>query len=170
MRWNEPATSQKEELLFAVNEIRQCAIEGIAAKNAPLMCIVSIAQVYGADGQKFASERQRRSAVNLVLEACERAKESGFIKNNAFTANAAKGLRSLKANKECIQLVRMMISEDKHFNHRITMEQGMQSALEEYDQDSLQFFTDAFERAGYDPSRMSAFSNEQTEFNPSERY
>jgi len=38
MRWNDPKTSQKEELLFAINEMRQCAREGIATKNAPLEC------------------------------------------------------------------------------------------------------------------------------------
>jgi len=158
MRWNDPVTSNKEELLFAVNEMRQCASEGVVVKNAPLMCIVSIAELYGTDGRiksSDMSERQRRSSVNLILEACEEARRSGFIKNHAFTAKASRSLRALNANKECVQIVRSLISEGGKCRHRIAMEEGIYSASALRDHISMQLITDVFEKSGYDSSRLS---------------
>ena len=154
MRWNDPATSKKEELLFAVNEMRQAASEGIVVKNDPLMCIVSIAEVYGTDGRTkngdHLSESQRRSTVNLILEACREARRSGFIENHAFTAKAARGLRALNANKECVQFVNTLISGCGKSRHRIAMEEAIYAASKEGDHVSLQLITDVFEKSGYD--------------------
>jgi len=158
MRWNDPKTSQKEELLFAINEMRQCAREGIATKNAPLECIVRIAQVYGTEGmiEDALSEKQRRSAVNLILEACVEANRSGLIKKHTFTTEVVRSLRALKANKECIQLVvRNVISTGRKCRHRIAMEEAMYAALEERDFESLKLITEVFERSGYDSRRLS---------------
>merc|ERR1719203_822696 len=87
--------------------MRQCSREGIATKNAPLECIVRIAQVYGTAGmiENELSSKQRRSAVNLILEACVEANRSGLIKKHTFTTEVVRSLRALKANKECIQVV-----------------------------------------------------------------
>ena len=159
MRWNDPATSKKEELLFAVNEIRQAASEGIVVKNAPLMCVVSIAEVYGTDGRTKngdnMSESQRRSTVNLILEACREARRSGFIENHVFTAKATRGLCALNANKECVQIVNTLISEGGKSRHRIAMEEAIYAASEEGDHVSLKLITDVFDKSGYDSSRLS---------------
>lgn len=159
MRWDDPATSSKEELLFAVNEMRQCATEGIVVKNGPLMCIVSIADLYCSDDSRRnksdMSERQRRSSVNLILEACAEARQSGFIKNHAFTAKAVRSLRALKANKECVQIVSALISDGSNCRHRIAMEEAIYAASEENDHVSFQLITDAFEKSGHNSSRLS---------------
>lgn len=159
MKWNDPSTSQKEELLFAVNEIRQCSRDGTVAKHAPLMCIVKIAQLYDTDGrvnEGGMSEKQKQSAINLILEACEEARRSGLIQSHSFTAEAARSLRSLKANKECVKLVRSLLSDaGSKVRHRIAMVEGIRAASEERDHDSLQLLTDAFERSGYDLRRIS---------------
>ena len=159
MRWDDPATSSKEELLFAVNEMRQCATEGIVVKNGPLMCIVSIADLYCSDDSRRnksdMSERQRRSSVNLILEACAEARRSGFIKNHAFTAKAVRSLRALKANKECVQIVSALISDGSKCRHRIAMEEAIYAASEENDHVSFQLITDAFEKSGHNSSRLS---------------
>jgi len=154
MRWNDPATCKKEELLFAVNEMRQAASEGIVVKNDPLMCVVSIAEVYGTENGDNLSESQRRSTVKLILEACREARRSGFIENHAFTAKAARGLRALHANKECIQIVNTLISVGGKSRHRIAMEEAIYAASEEGDHVSLQLITDVFEKSGHDSSRL----------------
>jgi hypothetical protein len=159
MRWNDPATSKKEELLFAVNEMRQAAREGIIVENPNLMCIVSTAEVYRTDcrtknGDSM-SESQRRSSVNLILEACLEARRSGLIENHAFTAKAARGLRALNANKECVQIVNALISGGGKSRHRIAMEEAIYAASEERDHVSLRMITDVFEKSGYDSSRLS---------------
>ncbi|KAL7551131.1 hypothetical protein ACHAWF_014330 [Thalassiosira exigua] len=157
MRWNDPATSQKEELLFAINEMRTCAREGIAAKNAPLECIARIAQVYGTEGrvESVLTRSQRRSAVNLILEACVEANKSGLMKKYMFTAEVARNLRALGANKECIQVVHSIISPGKKCKHKVAMEEAMYAALEERDNDSLQVITEVYELSGYDSKRLS---------------
>ncbi|KAL7541760.1 hypothetical protein ACHAXR_011195 [Thalassiosira sp. AJA248-18] len=157
MKWNDPASSQKEELLFAINEMRQCAKEGIAAKNAPLECIARIAVVYGTGGKvdSALSENQRRSAVSLILEACVEANRSGLMRKYNFTAEVVRSLRSLKANKECIQVVRSLIAPGKKCRHRVAMEEGMYAALEIRDHDSLHLITDVFEKSGYDSKRLT---------------
>jgi len=161
MRWNTPATSAKEELLFAANEMRQCTNEGLVAKNAPLMCIViNIPKLYGADHSLTTTQRQ--SSVNLILEACHHAKQSGFIKSYHFTSGAASSLRAFGANKECIQLVRTLLpsSSDESnttkqkCNHRIAMEEGIYAAFDEKDEESLQLITDVYEKSGFDSSRL----------------
>jgi hypothetical protein len=157
MRWDDPATSQKEELLFAINEMRKCAREGITTKNAPLECIVRIAQVYGTDGtiETTLSEKQRRSAVTLILEACVEANLSGLIKKHTFTTEVVRSLRALKANKECIQVVvRNVIATGRKCRHRIAMEEAMYAALEERDHESLQLITEVFEKSGYNSQRL----------------
>jgi hypothetical protein len=158
MRWNTPATSQKEELLFAINEMRQCAKEGISAKNGPLECIVRIAHVYDSDGtiESNLPEKQRRSAVNLILEACVQADKSGLMTKQTFTTQVVRSLRALKANKECIEVVLTLISKGGKCKHRVAMEQAIYAALEERDSESLKLITDVFERSGYDPNRLSA--------------
>ena len=157
MKWNDPATSQKEELLFAITEMRKCAREGITTKNAPLECIVKIAHVYGTDGtiETALSEKQRRSAVNLILEACIEAKQSGLIKKHTFTTEVVRSLRALGANKECIQVVvGSVISAGRKCRHRIAMEEAMYAALEERDHEALRLITDVFEKSGYDSQQL----------------
>lgn len=158
MNWNDPATSQKDELLFAIREMRQCAGEGTAVKNAPLECIVRIAKVYDTDGkiESALSEKQKRSAVKLILEAWVEATKSGLIKKHSFTAEVVRSLRALKANRECIQVVLAnLITAGQKCRHRIAMEEAMYAALEERDHQSLQLLTEVFERSGYDSRRLS---------------
>jgi hypothetical protein len=148
MRWDDPSTSQKEELLFAVNEIRRCSSEGTVAKHAPLMCIVKIAHLYDTDGREGGmSEKLKQSAINLILEACEEARRSGFMNSHTFTAEAARSLRSLKANKECVAMVRSLLSEGGKSRHRIAMEEAIRAASDERDHESLELFTDVYERS-----------------------
>ncbi len=158
MRWNDPATSKDEELQLAVNEMRQCASKGIVVKNSPLMCIASLAELYGTDGQintVTMAESQRQSSTSLLLEACGEARRSGFIKNHAFTAKVARSLRSLNANKECIQIVSSLVSGSGKCRHKIAMEEAILAASEERDYGSFRLITDAFEKSGFDPSRFS---------------
>lgn len=155
MRWNDPATSKNEELQFAINEMRQCASEGIVVLNSPLMCIVSLAELHGQKNNVNMTESQRQSSISLLLEACREARRSGFIKNHAFTAKVARGLRSLNANKECIELVTSLVSGNGKCRHRIAMEEAILSASEERDHDSLRLITDAFQKSGYDTSSLS---------------
>lgn len=153
MRWNNPDTSQKEELQFAINEMRQCAKKGLVTKNDPLLCIVKIADIYGTAGRRVhgtLSTSQRRSAVNLILEACVEADRSGLMKRPAFTAEVVKSLRAMKANSECIQIVRALVSNKERSRHRNAMEEGIYASSEERDQESLQLFTRVFEQSGYD--------------------
>jgi hypothetical protein len=145
MRWDDPATSKNEELQFAVNEMRQSATKGIVSNNAMLMCIV---EFYCTDdnrrNKRETSDYQRRSSVNLILEACVQARRSGFINNSSFTAKAAIALRTLNANKECIRLVITLISGDSgKCRHRAAMEEAICAATEENDQGSCQLITDA---------------------------
>jgi len=157
MRWDDPATSQKEELLFAINEMRGCAREGITTKNAPLECIVRIAQVYGTEGtiETLLSEKQRRGSITLILEACVEANLSGLIKKHTFTTEVVRSLRALKANKECIHVVvRSVISTGRRCRHRVAMEEAMYAALEERDHESLQLITDVYERSGYNSQQL----------------
>ena len=145
MRWDDPATSENEELQFAVNEMRQSATKGIVLNNALLMCIV---EFYCTDdnrrNKREASEYQRRSSVNFILEACAEARRSGFINNCSFSAKAAIALRTLKANKECIRFVITLISMDSgKCKHKAAMEGAICAATEENDHISLQLMTDA---------------------------
>lgn len=144
MRWDDPATSKNEELQFAVNEMRQSATKGIAVNNALLMCIV---EFYCTDDNRKntreTSEYQRRSSVNLILEACAEARRSGFIHNSAYTATAVLGLRTLQANKECIRFVITLISDCGKGRHRAAMEEAICAATEENDHVSFQMITDA---------------------------
>lgn len=157
MRWNDPATSQKEELLFAVNEMRNCIKEGIIPRNATLQCIINIAQVYDTDGKVNGelSDKQRQTAVRLILEACVSAKKSKLMKNYNFTAQVAHNLRSLKAGKECIQVVRSLISSDGICKHRKCLEEGTYAALETRDHESLQLFNDVYRKSGFDSRKLS---------------
>lgn len=158
MRWDNPATSQKEELVFAVREIRRCSKEGTVAKHAPLMCIVKLAQLYDTDervNEGSMSEKQKRSAINLILEACEEARRSGLMRSHVFTSEAARSLRALKANKECVKLVCSLIPESGKIKHKNAMEEAIHAASEERDHDSLQLLTDVFERSGYDSRNIS---------------
>ena len=159
MKWNDPETSQKEELLFAVKEMRKCSSAGIISKKAPLMSIVQISRLYSTDGRiegGTISEKQKQSAVNLILEACKEAINSGFIRNHAFTAEVVRSLRALKANKECIQVVRKLTSDgEKKCRHRVAMEEGIYAAIEEQDHKSAQLIMDVFERSGFDSKRLS---------------
>ena len=137
--------------------MRQCATEGIAAKNATLECIARIAQVYGTEGRvdSVLSDKQRRVAVNLILEACVEANRSGLMKKQSFTATVAQSLRALNANKECIQVVLSVISNSHKSRHRVAMEEGMYAALEDRDSESLKMITDIFENSGFDSKRLS---------------
>merc|ERR1712176_185748 len=101
------------------------------------------------------SEKQRRSAVSVILEACVEANLSGLIKKHTFTREVVRSLRALKANKECIQIVvRNVISTGRKCRHRIAMEEAMYAALEERDHESLQLITDVFEKSGYDSQQL----------------
>lgn len=158
MRWDDPETSQKEELLFAVREMRECAHEGVLAKNAPLYCIVRIAHLHDTEGrikEVSLSDKQRRSAVNLLREACTEANRSGLMDSHFFTAEVVRGLRALKANKECIQMVRSLTSQGDKCKHKIAMETAMYAAYEEHDLESLDLITEVYEASGYDSSRLS---------------
>lgn len=154
MQWNDPATSQKEELLFAINEMRECATNGIIAKNAPLFCIVKQGELYAIAGESL-SEKKRRAAINLILEACVEANKSGLLKKHTFTAEVVRSLRVLRGNEECIRITRALISGGGKCRHRIAMEQGIYAAIEERDDHSLGMIISAFEESGYDSHRLS---------------
>jgi len=162
MRWNDPETSPTQELIFAVNQMRQCSSEGIVVKNAPLMCIVQIAKLYSTDGRAL-SVQQRQSSLKLILEACQEAKRSGLFYLYFFSSEVAHSLRILGANKECIQMMKEVVFPDGDFNikskHRIAMQEAIYAALEEDDHESLRLFVDTFERSGYDSSRLSIPQN-----------
>lgn len=157
MKWNDPATSRKEELMFAVNEMRQSARQNIDLKNAPLNCIARIAHVYDTNEQtdENLSHKQRRSSVGILLEACVEANRSGLMKNYKFTADVTHSLRYLKANKECIQLVRSIISKGNKCRHRLAMEEGMSSAIKIGDHESLGLITDVYRKSGFDARKFS---------------
>ena len=162
MRWDDPATCQKEELLFAVNEIRLCSREDTVAKHAPLLCIVKIAHLYATDGRTDEggiSDEQKRLSINLIHEACDEARRSGFINSHTFTAAAACSLRALKANKECVQLARSLISQDGKVRHRIAFEEAILAATEERDYDSSQLLTDIL--GGSDTEARSTSASER---------
>lgn len=151
MRWNSPATSQKEELLFAINEMKQGAREGMEVKNATLECIVGSAKVYGTDGKVEGelTSKQQRTAANLILEAWQEATRSNLWKKTSFTAEVARNLRALKANEECIQVARSLISAGGRCRHQHALEEGIFAAVEERDQESLELITEVYERSGY---------------------
>merc|ERR1712029_774715 len=135
--------------------MRQCAREGITAKNPPLVCIAKIARVYGTDGkvESTLSVKQRRSAVSLILEACVEANRSGLMKSYNFTAEVFHSLRALKANEECIKLILTIISAGKKCRHRVAMEEAMYAALEERDHESLKLISEVYEASGFAPKR-----------------
>ena len=123
------------------------------------MSIVQISRLYSTDGRiegGTLSEQQKQSAVNLILEACKEAIKSGFIRNHKFTAEVARSLRALKANKELLQVVRKLTSDgEKKCRHRVAMEEGIYAALEEHDHKSAQLIIDVFEQSGFDSTRLS---------------
>lgn len=157
MKWNDSATSQKEELLFAVNEMRQCASKGIDPKSAPLSCIARIAHVYDTAEQIGGdlSHQQQRSSVGILLEACVEANRSGLMKNYKFTADVTRSLRFLKADKECIQLVRSLISKGNKCKHKKALEEGMSAAMKVGDKESLELITDVYSRSGFHSRQIS---------------
>ena len=158
MRWNNQDTNQKEELKFAINEIRRCAANGIVPKNDPLLCIVKIAHLYGTEGRRTEAAltpSQQRSAVALILEACVEANKSGLMRKPVFSAEVVRSLRAMKANKECIQIVRALVSNSERNRHRFAMEQAIYAASEERDQDSLHLFIQVYERSGFDSTRLN---------------
>ncbi|KAL7459227.1 hypothetical protein ACHAWC_010906 [Mediolabrus comicus] len=161
MNWNDPSTSQKEELLFAINEMRSCASQGILTKNAPLLCIAQQGDLYSFDrhddassGKDKLSERQRRSVVNLILEACVEASRSNLLQKHSFTAHVVQSLRKMKANKECIKIVRGLVSNVGRCKHQVAMEEAIYAAKDERDYESLDLIVNKFEESGYDSSRL----------------
>eukprot|EP00804_Cyclotella_cryptica_P015900 CCRYP_006390-RA/>CCRYP_006390-RA protein AED:0.02 eAED:0.02 QI:411/1/1/1/1/1/5/578/1448 len=159
MNWDTPATSQKEELLFAINEMRRCKSQGVLTKNAPLFCIVKQGEIYASsDGSKNlanVTESQRRSAINIIFEACAEAQLSGLIKRPAFTAEVVRSLRALKGDKQCIQFVKTLIANEERCPHKIAMEYAIRAASEVRDFESLDMLVTAFEKSGYDSQSLS---------------
>ena len=161
MNWNDPSTSKKSELVFAINEMRSCSKQGALTKNAPLMCIAQQGDLYSTDkmfanssGMASLSDRDRRSVVNLILEACVEADRSNLLQKHTFTAQVARSLRKINANKECIQIVRRLVSRVGRCHHQIAMEEAIYAATEERDYDSLEVFMNKFEESGYDSGRL----------------
>lgn len=159
MNWNDPSLSQKNELLFAINEMRSCSSQGILTKNAPLLCIAQQGDLYSFDrhnasGKNSLSERQRRSVVNLILEACVEANRSSLLQKHTFTGHVVRSLRKVKANKECIKIVRGLVANVGRCNHQVAMEEAIYAATEERDYDSLDIIINKFEESGYDSSRL----------------
>jgi hypothetical protein len=159
MNWNDPSTSKKSELLFAINEMRRCSNQGVLTKTAPLMCIAQQGDLYSFDrqnasGNKKLSERQRRSVVNLILEACVEANRSNLLQKHSFTAQVVKSLRNMKANKEVIKIVRGLVGRVGRCHHQVAMEEAIYAATEERDYDSLEVIMNKFDESGYDSSRL----------------
>ena len=159
MNWNDPSTSRKSELIFAINEMRSCSNQGALTKNAPLMFIAQQGDHYSTDkqyasGKDSVSERDRRSVVNLILEACVEANRSNLLQKYSFTAHVARSLRKLNANKECIKIVRGLVSRVGRCHHQVAMEEAIYAATEERDYISLEMIMKKFEESGYDSTRL----------------
>jgi hypothetical protein len=152
MKWNVPATSQKEELLFAINEMRHCRETGVLTKNAPLFCIVKQGELYESnDGYKGTclNEKQRRAAINIIFEACAEAQLSGLIKRPAFTAEVVRSLLALNGDTQCIQFVKTLIVDGEKCRHREAMEYAIKAASANQDNESLELLMKTFENSGY---------------------
>ena len=187
MKWNDPATSQKEELIFAINEMRKCrqhvralqiyfllsdhndshhhimvTPKGVLTKNAPLFCIVKQAELYkfevGYKGGRL-SERQRRAAINIIFEACAEAQLSGLMERSAFTAEVAKSLVELGGEKQCIQFVKTLILEGAKCRHRIAMECAIKTASESRDTESLELLVDVYKKSGFNLHTIGMLSS-----------
>ncbi|KAL7498774.1 hypothetical protein ACHAWT_008784 [Skeletonema menzelii] len=159
MNWNDPSTSKKSELVFAIKEMRSCSKQGTLTKNAPLMFIAQQGDLYSTDkknasGKKSLSDRERRSVVNLILEACVEADRSNLLQKHTFTAHVARSLRKMNANKECIKIVRGLVAPFGKCHHQVAMEEAIYAATEERDYDSLELLMNKFEESGYDSSRL----------------
>mmetsp|Transcript_25753 Transcript_25753/g.42517 ORF Transcript_25753/g.42517 Transcript_25753/m.42517 type:complete len:162 (-) Transcript_25753:240-725(-) len=159
MNWNDPSTSKKSELVFAIKEMRSCSKQGTLTKNAPLMFIAQQGDLYSTDkknasGKKSLSDRERRSVVNLILEACVEADRSNLLQKHTFTAHVARSLRKMNANKECIKIVRGLVAPFGKCHHQVAMEEAIYAATEERDYDSLELLLNKFEESGYDSSRL----------------
>ncbi|KAK1737218.1 hypothetical protein QTG54_012085, partial [Skeletonema marinoi] len=150
---------RKSELIFAINEMRSCSNQGALTKNAPLMFIAQQGDHYSTDkqyasGKDSLSERDRRSVVNLILEACVEANRSNLLQKYSFTAHVARSLRKLNANKECIKIVRGLVSRVGRCHHQVAMEEAIYAATEERDYVSLEMIMKKFEESGYDSTRL----------------
>ena len=159
MNWNDPSTSKKSELVFAINEMRSCSKQGTLTKNAPLMFIAQQGDLYSTDkkyasGNNSLSDKERRSVVNLILEACVEADRSNLLQKHTFTAQVARSLRKMNANKECIKIVRGLVARVGRCHHQVAMEEAIYAATEERDYDSLEVFMNKFEESGYDSGRL----------------
>lgn len=159
MNWNDPSKSKKNELIFAINEMRSCSKQGALTKNAPLMFIAQQGDLYSADkhhasGMNSQSDRERRSVVNLILEACVEANRSNLLQKHSFTAQVARSLRKMNANKECIKIVRGLVTRVGRCHHQVAMEEAIYAATEERDYDSLEVIMNKYEESGYDSNRL----------------
>ncbi len=150
MNWNDHSTSKKSELIFAINEMRSCSNQGALTKNAPLMFIAQQGDLYTTG----LSDRERRSIVNLILEACVEANRSNLLQKHTFTAQVARSLRKLNANTECIKIVRGLVARVGRCHHQVAMEEAICAATEERDYDSLEVITTKYEESGYDSTRL----------------
>ena len=153
MNWNDPSKSKTSELLFAVNEMRTSSNQGLLTKNAPLMFISQQGSVYSQENYRV-SEKERRSIVNLILEACVEASRSNLLQKHSFTAQVARSLRRMKANRECIKIVRALASKVGRCHHQVALEEAIYAATEERDYESLEVFMNKFEESGYDPHQL----------------
>ncbi len=152
MKWNDPETSQKEELFLAVSEMQECVKKGILTKNAPLYCIVKQGQLFAATGHFRSAEKKAMAAINLILEACVEANRSGLLNDYKFTAEVVKSLRVLRGNKQCISIAKALISRE--LKHKVALEEAIHAASEERDDDAFQQFVNFYEKSGYNVSDL----------------
>lgn len=158
MKWNTPATSQKEELLFAINEMRRCRHHGVLTKNAPLFCIAKQGELYesnsGYKGSRL-NEKQRRAAINIIFEACAEAKLSGLIKRPAFTAEVVRSLIALNGDMRCIQFVKTLITNGERCRHRVAMEYAIKAASKYQDDEALELLVSTYVTSGFNPQSIA---------------
>lgn len=82
------------------------------------------------------------------------ANRSNLLQKHSFTAQVVRSLRKMKANKECIKIVRGLVERVGRCHHQVAMEEAIYAATEERDYDSLEVIMNKFEESGYDSTRL----------------
>lgn len=130
----DPSETQQKELELALSELQDSQINGSVVNQDALRCIVRVAghgqrssqsksipapEAIGAN-EREKQKNERSEAINLIKRAYSEASTTPLGIEPSFIEEVASGLRAMKANRDCVEIVRTAIQRGVHIKSTTT--------------------------------------------------
>ena len=137
MWWNNPKTTQQQELQLAIKQFQDLEKRGFQVDEDILTCIVKLTK--NEQHLRAVNEDDKGEYVKILLKVTLEARQCSLGTRPSFISDTASALIALNASKECTELLRLSVAEGIRVD-RESLIDGIKAASAVEDEEAIKEF------------------------------